>query len=416
MTAKVEAIARQRRPMWLGLASGVAIIVLLLFQAGRDAAPEVQVAPVIEGDISAWIATNGKVEPTQPHSLRAALAAVVENVLVFEGQGVNQGDLLMVLGAASARADLARAREELLRAEQQRRTALAGGRADEAAQVESDLRKVDAELDHLRRDQQALQRLAERQAATRDELAQNTLALERAEAQRQMLEQKRNELSRRAGQEVQTSTLEVQRAREAMAALEQQVRGTEVRAPVAGTVYLLPVKTGATVREGDLLAEVADLSKLQVRAFVDEPDLGSLERGQLVEITWDGAPGRTWTGRTERLPKAVVPRGNRNVGELTCSIDPPSSGLLANVNVGVKIRVRARERAVTVPRAAVQGEASNRYVFVVEGKRIHQRAVALGIAGPTSYEVVQGLKPGEQVALPGSIALRDGMVVALSGK
>ena len=47
-------------------------------------------------------------------------------------------------------------------------------------------------------------------------------------------------------------------------------------APADGTLYSLPVKTGDFVQLGDLLAEMADLSKVRVRAFIDEPELGAL--------------------------------------------------------------------------------------------------------------------------------------------
>ena len=46
-----------------------------------------------------------------------------------------------------------------------------------------------------------------------------------------------------------------------------------------------------------LLAEMADLHKIRVRAFIDEPELGSLEPNQPVKITWDALPSRVWQGK-----------------------------------------------------------------------------------------------------------------------
>ena len=59
------------------------------------------------------------------------------------------------------------------------------------------------------------------------------------------------------------------------------------------------------MQAGDLLLQEADLSRVLVRAFVDEPDIGRLQAGQIVEITWDAVPGRTWTGTVSTVPSTV---------------------------------------------------------------------------------------------------------------
>ena len=75
---------------------------------------------------------------------------------------------------------------------------------------------------------------------------------------------------------------------------------------MAGTLYSLPVKVGQHVRTGDSLAEVADLTLVRVRAFIDEPELGSVEPGQAVVVTWDALAGRSWSARTLTVPRAAV--------------------------------------------------------------------------------------------------------------
>ena len=103
------------------------------------------------------------------------------------------------------------------------------------------------------------------------------------------------------------SALQVQQAQSEVAALEEKVRTGRITAPSDGTLYSLPIKNGDFVKTGDLLAEMADLHKVRVRAFIDEPELGGLEPGQQVKITWDALPNRTWTGKTEVIPKKWSP-------------------------------------------------------------------------------------------------------------
>src|SRR4029453_404710 len=120
---------------------------------------------------------------------------------------------------------------------------------------------------------------------------------------------------------------------------------------------------GQLVHVGDPLAEMADLRHVRVRAFIDEPELGSIATGQTVLITWDALAGRSWTGRTAQIPKSVVARGGRSVGEVLCSGENEDMTLLPNINVDVHVRVQERSRALTVPRSAVRVAGEQRYVF-----------------------------------------------------
>jgi HlyD family secretion protein len=193
--------------------------------------------------------------------------------------------------------------------------------------------------------------------------------------------------------------------------LEEKLRQAQPAASASGTIYSLPVRPHDFVHTGDVLAEVADLARVRIRAFVDEPELGALEPGQIVEITWDAAPGRVWNGSTGSVPRAVVSRGARSVGEVICSIENVKPELMPNINVNVLIHVRERRNAVVVPRGAVRVEGNRRVVFVLAGNRLRLREIRVGIASATKFEVLEGLKENEQVALPGEVILRDGLEV-----
>jgi RND family efflux transporter MFP subunit len=306
---------------------------------------------------------------------------------------------------------LARSREEYVAAQEQVRARDTNGGARELDRIEADLRRTDAELTKLRADRGSLQRLVDRQAATRDELAQTTVALEQAEAEREFLARRRADLEQRAGSEVQRAGFKAEQARQTILTLEEQLRSTQVVAAAPGTVYRLPVRSGEHVHVGDTLAELADLRQVRVRAFIDEPELGSIRSGQEVLIMWDALPGRSWPGRTIQVPASVVPRGGRSVGEVLCSLDNRDMKLLPNINVDVRVRTSSRPVALVVPRAAVRGSDRTRYVFVVTDSRLHQQAVELGISSTSDYEVLHGLSEGDRVALSVDAEARDGMVV-----
>jgi HlyD family secretion protein len=272
----------------------------------------------------------------------------------------------------------------------------------------------------LQRSHDALQRLLSQQAATNDELAANELELTKAQAEVTRLTAAKQEFDRGVHLDSQRSSLQVQQAQSEVAALEVKVRDGHITAPADGTLYSLPVRQGDFVKAGDLLAEMADLHKVRVRAFVDEPEIGGLRPNEPVRITWDAMPDRIWQGVTEIIPKQVVPRGTRSVGELLCSVNNDKLELLPNVNVNVRINSQERSNVLVIPRGTVASQGGKRYVYVVKaaefgvGKKVlEKREIQVGIADSVHYEVLSGLNAKDLVALPGDVELHDGMYVKI---
>jgi HlyD family secretion protein len=405
--------------IFLALAAIVAFALVRL--SGRQPVAKISAVTPIRENVVSSIASNGKVEPIAPVVMRAQLDTFIEKISAVEGQSVRKGQLLLELNVKDAAAQLADTRSKLLRAEDDLRAARAGGRADEAAKTEGQLAAAIAQRDRLQRNHDSLQRLIAQQAATKDELAANDLDLAKADAQVKQLTAAKQEFEHGVKLDATRTTLQVEQLRSEVAALEEKVRDGRISAPADGTLYSLPVKAGDYVKVGDLLAEMADLHKDRVRAFIDEPELGGLEPGQAVRITWDALPNRAWMGKTQVIPKQVVARSARSVGELLCAVDNDNLELLPNINVNVRINSRERVNVLTVPRGAVDAEGGRRFVFVVlrnalgVGKAtLQKREIRVGIADAANYEVLSGLQEGEMVALPGDVDLKDGMPVKIT--
>jgi len=404
---------RNRTLLFL-LAAGIVAFVLIKISERQPVAKIAAVRPFRQ-NVVASITSNGKVEPIAPFSMRAQLDTFVEQVSVSEGQNVKKGQLLLQLDVKDAAAQLAAARSRLLKAQEDWRAAKAGGRTDEAARVNGDLAKALADRDRLQHNEDALKRLLGEGAATKDELTANEVSLTKAQAEVNRLTAAKQEFARQVSLDSSQGELAVQQAHSVVAALEEKVRQGRITAPTDGTLYALPVKAGDYVKMGDLLAEMADLHKVRVRAFIDEPEMGGLEPGLPVKITWDALPMHTWMGRTEITPKQVVPRGSRSVGELLCSVDNQKLELLPNTNVNVRINSRERLNVLTVPRGTVETSGGQSFVFVVKDGVSHavleKRKIQVGIADATNYEVTSGLSGTETIALPGDADFRDGMAV-----
>jgi len=381
--------------------------------AGNRTAP-ITATHASRQNLTSWISSNGKVEPIEPHALQSQLTTFIETVSVKQGDTVRRGQVLVRLDAKDLETELAHARGELLAAEDESRIAAAGGSREELAQLENDLAKTDAEIARLRREGETLDRLYSRQAATRQEIDQNKTALERAQTDKRLIDQKKSAIVERSKVQGERASVRADEARHAIRSLQDKMASANVTAPATGTVYSLTARAATFVHTGDVLAELANLKEIRVRAFIDEPEIGLLHEGQTVEITWDGLPNRTWMGRVEQLPKTIVARGSRNVGEVLCSVADANSELLPNTNVDVRVRTAERENALTLPRGAVRTQENKHYVFVVEEGRLQKRDIKVGTSNSAYYEVLSGITENDMIAVLGDGELREGMPVTVT--
>jgi HlyD family secretion protein len=397
------------RRLWIIVGAALALTAILVFISGRGGTARVAVTGVVRENLSSVVSTNGKVEPVMPISFRASFPTFVRKVYAVEGQQVKRGQLLYDLDEAGLAAELAQSRADLSTEEEALRVAKSGGRVDQLAKVSADLQKARDMRDQLRRDNESLTKLVAQKAATPHEFEENRLALAQAEADLQSLEKAKQTYVSQAQLDIERVTLLVEHARNEVRDLEDKLKSTHGTAPTEGTLYSLPIHQGDFVKEGDLLAEMADMRHVRVRAFIDEPELGQIDLNQAVEIFWDAHPDRVWTGRTEVVPKQVVARGTRNVGELLCSVSNDRLDLIPNTTVDVRIHISERPNVLVIPRGAVFIDGGKRFVFLVQDNRLHRRDIKVGIANPTMIEVLSGLQEGDQLALPGDVSLKENL-------
>jgi len=84
-------------------------------------------------------------------------------------------------------------------------------------------------------------------------------------------------------------------------------------------------------------AAVADLRKIRVRAYVDEPEMGGATAESSGADYLDAVPNETWKGVTGPVPREVVTHLTRSVGEVLCTVDNQDQRLIPNINVNVRI-------------------------------------------------------------------------------
>ena len=389
----------------------LAVVVLAAFVSMRRSQVPIRVGHAERATITASIATNGKIEALNNFEGHAPMATTVKKVFVQQGQWVKPGQLLLQLEDANARLQAARAEAQLKGAQADVSAVESGGTKEEVLATRNALVKAQADRDTAQRNLEAMQRLLKTGAASQAEVdaAQNQLRV--ADANVHYVQQKLH--GRYSQQEVVHVEAQQTEARASLAAAQQLLKNSNVSAPREGMVYSLPVQQGAFVNAGDLLVQVADLHKIRVRAFIDEPEIGKLQKGQQVEVTWDALAGRVWKGTLETLPTTVVQRGTRVVGEVTCVVDNSDLKLLPNTNVNVAVITARVENALTVPRESVHQDAKGQYVYQVVNGELRRREVQTSISNLTQIAVTGDLANNAVLALGATNmrSLENGMAV-----
>lgn len=400
-----------RRTGLIVIAVIVAVIVLAAFVSLHRSQVTIRVGQAERETITASIATNGKIEALDNFQAFAPMATTIKKIYVQQGNWVKPGQMLLRLDDADARLQAAKAEAQLKGAQADLTAVQGGGTQEELLTTRNALVKAQTDRDAAKRNLQAMQKLLQTGAASQSEVdtAQNRLRVD--DSQVQLLEQKLKD--RYSKQEIGHVEAQQTEARASLQAAQEVLKNANISAPRDGMVYSLPVREGAFVNTGDLLVQVADLHNVRVRAFVDEPEIGKLQSGQLVEITWDALPGRVWKGTIETLPTTVVQHGTRMVGEVTCVVQNDDLKLLPNTNVSVAVITMRQQNALTVPREAIHQDGDGQYVFEVVNGELKRRNVKTSVSNLTRVEVTSGLSDNVVIAL-GALnmqSLKGGMAV-----
>ena len=284
-----------------------------------------------------------------------------------------------------------------------------GGRISQRQQVDADLARARLDLDVAKKQAQALERLVDKQAATRVELDAARQSADQLQLRIQALEAQKSALVTGTDKEIAKSKL--QEAQAAAQIARTNLELSVVRAPMDGVLYDFDLKQGAFVNPGDLIARVGKLDRVRVTVYVDEPDLGRVHSGEPVVITWDAMPGHQWKGAVDKLPTQVVKLDTRQVGEVGCVIENPDRDLLPNANITAEIQATTAENALVVPKEVIRRQGAETGVFLLQNDRVVWRKVSLGVASYTKTQVLSGLNEGDAVAQPSEKALKDGLRV-----
>jgi HlyD family secretion protein len=387
-------------------------MVLVFYIRSQHSLVEVTAARAEPQTLTQTKSTNGRVEPLENFDGHAPIPGVIAKVFVHLGQQVPTDGELVRMDDTDARKELATAEANLASSRLTLQTQEQGGTAAERVTSTASIDAAKAQVQQDTHSLAALEKLQSQGAASANEVAQAQHQLTADQA-------KVNELEATKGARYSADDLRAQRAMVAQAqagvdAARSAYAGVDIHAPFAGTVYAIPVTQYQFVQGGEMLVQVANLKKLQIRAYFDEPEIGQLKVGQPVSIAWQAKPTELWHGHIVEVPTTIITYGGtRNVGECLISVDDPDGVLLPNTNVTVTVTEVRHENVLSLPREALQTKGMSNFVFRIVGDRLVKTPVMVGLSNNERFEITSGLNEGELVAL-GAVTeeeLSDGLRV-----
>jgi HlyD family secretion protein len=381
--------------LWAIFLAVVILAFVIIRSTTRDTF-EIHAAAVSRQNLISSVSTNGKVEPIDEFQAYAPSAGVIAKIYVQVLQKVKVGDLLLKMDDSDAVAKLASANAALRTAEATLHDMEQGGSQEEHITLTGDLARARLQQQQATKDLDALRQLEQKGAASASEVAAAEQRLQAANSSLQSFQSRTTQ--RYSPADKARIEAQVTDARAAVAAAESAYAGLNIRTPKAGTVYSIPVSTYDFVPAGENLIDVADLNKIQIHAYFDEPEIGKLAVGQAVKIAWDAKPTQTWHGHISIAPTTVITYGTRNVGECIITVDDARGDLLPNTNVVVTVTTAQRTNALSIPREALHTEGGDFVYRVIDNKLVHT-PVKPGLVNLTRAEIISGLTDQDTVAL-----------------
>ncbi len=399
---------------WLWILLAIVVVVGGFLFMHQKPVIEVRTARVSRDDLTSTIPTNGKVEPVLDFQAHAPNPGVIAKLYVHLGEEVKRGQQLLRMDSADAANRVEGAKAGVQGAEAALTNMQHGGKQDERLSQQADLAAARNQVQQAQATLATDQKLLAQGAASPNEVALAQQQLTTAQEHVAQIERRMQE--RFGSVDLSNQRAQVAQARANLAAAENGYASVDVHAQFAGTVYSLPVAQYDFVQAGQALINVADLTKLQIRAYFDEPEIGKLAAGQPVVITWEAKPSLIWHGHVEQAPTTVITYGTRNVGECLITVDDARGDLLPNTNVTVRVTTARHDNVLSVPREALHTEGSVNYVYKIVNNKLVRTPVQIApnaVVNLTRAEISGGLSEGDLIALGATseVDLSNGMKV-----
>jgi HlyD family secretion protein len=395
---------------------GALLVVIIVSAAGvarlrRDRGPALPTAAVTKGTFVDYLQLRGEVRPIRSVTLTAPSSGSDLQIvqLAKNGSAVAAGEVVIQFDTTMQQRTLEQKQSELKQAESEIQKAEAELRRREQT-ARTDLEQARGAAERARID------LAKREMLSPREGQKLTIALANAE-------QKVKELAKRVDAERASAEADVTIARQKRDKAQFDVTDTEriiaamtIRAPAAGSINLLPnyrasamysnsapeFRTGDRAYFGAPIAELPDLSTVQMSCHIDEEDRARVQTGRAVLVRVDAIPNRELNGTVAEISMMAKPDfrswpPTRNF-DVVITLQDSDAKLKPGMSAGARIELEHLPGVLLVPSTAIFQRGRAFTAYVVNGSSVDPRTVTVLRRGRDQVAIAAGLREGERVS------------------
>jgi HlyD family secretion protein len=382
--------------------------------------------------LQAVVSASGKIQPKRSVNISADTVGRVTNLAVEEGQAVKKDQFLMQIDP------------KLLKSAVDQGEASVSAARSELEQLRVSSQSAQAALKQAQDNFNRQQQLWKQGLTTKEQLdtADNTLKQRQAEANAAM-------------KQVDTQALRIQQQSASLESARYNLSKVRIESPIDGVITRRNIEEGETVvvgtmnNAGTVLLTIADMSLIEAQVEVDETDIPSVTFGQKAKITIDAMPGKTFTGKVTEIGNSPIQTAGQTSSTqatnflVKVTLDSAIPDVRPGFTCTAEITTATRDNAIAVPIQATtvremvvdkdgkivrappntkrprttsvqaselppgQERKEMEGVFVVRDNKAEFVPVKTGIAGDKYFEVVSGVKEGDQVIVGPFSSVRD---------
>lgn len=390
-----EVTARKRKK---GILIGAGIVLALvaavwLLRAslkGSIARADFTTAVVQVGSVENTLNATGEVLPEFEEILTSPINASIKSVVMDAGNKVKAGQSILALDKSAAQTEFEKINFQM----QSKRNEISKLRLDldkSFFDIRSNNDIKQLRISSLTDAVENAKRLFKAGGGTREGIEQAELNLKVAQLEKKQLE---NEIKSKQ----QTMQIEIREAEIALAIqqndqreLQRKLQLANIVATRSGVVTYVNKNIGATVREGDALARIADLGSFKVNASISDSYMDQLRTGMPVII-------RTNEQQMKGHVQNVYPSVQNSIVSFDVQLDERNNKLLRpNLKVDVFLVTEVRARALRVANGPAFKGPADQDIFVLVGDKAQRRSVHIGLTNFDFVEIKSGVKPGDVV-------------------
>lgn len=386
-----------KRKFWLG-GGAILIIVLILAWIYVGSGQEVELLTAEEGSISRILNETGYVEAGDDYEIQAQQTGKIAEMVVEPGDKITRGQLILSMESPELQVEIKQSESQL-------------------AMTQGELSTARQSLSTLQVDLENAEKTLARQEKLRSAGAVSEADYEKAESAarnfREQLAQQKSYLQ---------SLQDKVQALEGMTdQLHAKAAALQVLSPIDGIILDLPLKTGAYVTPGTMLAQVGAAGEMEVKAEILSDDIKDIALGQKAFITAPVLGDQTLQGTVKAIrPRAFAKTSALGVEQRRVPVIVAlnkNENLQPGYEVEVGIETARKDKVLVLPREAVKSNGDGSYeVMKVENGKITHTAIKLGLKNEEQVEVLSGLQKGDNVVRDASTDIKEGTRIKTQAK